>query len=97
MDRRQRQMCIRDRREGVPFPAFVEALIMEIMFELVREAGIRLPRVIGPAISIVGVLVLGDAAIRAGLVSPILSLIHISEPTRLLSISYADFCLKKKT
>jgi len=62
-------------REGIPFPAFLEALIMEIMFELVREAGIRLPRVIGPAISIVGVLVLGDAAIRAGLVSPIMVII----------------------
>ena len=45
------------------------------MFELVREAGIRLPRVIGPAISIVGVLVLGDAAIRAGLVSPIMVIV----------------------
>ena len=62
-------------REGIPFPAFLEALIMEIMFELVREGGIRLPRVIGPAISIVGVLVLGDAAIRAGLVSPIMVII----------------------
>lgn len=56
-------------REGVPFPAVVEALIMEISFELLREAGVRLPRVIGPAISIVGALVLGEAAVRAGLVS----------------------------
>jgi len=68
-------LSIAAQREGVPFPAFVEALIMEVMFELIREAGIRLPRVIGPAISIVGVLVLGDAAIRAGLVSPIMVIV----------------------
>ena len=68
-------LSIAAQREGIPFPAFVEALIMEIMFELVREAGLRLPRVIGPAISIVGVLVLGDAAIRAGLVSPIMVIV----------------------
>lgn len=56
-------------REGVPFPAFLEALLMEITFEVLREAGIRMPRVIGPAISIVGALVLGQAAAQAGLVS----------------------------
>ncbi len=47
-------LSIAAQREGVPFPAFLEAFIMEVMFELIREAGIRLPRVIGPAISIVG-------------------------------------------
>ncbi|MEW6243607.1 MAG: spore germination protein [Bacillota bacterium] len=57
-------------KEGVPFPVLFEVLVMEMVFELLREAGIRLPRAIGPAISIVGALVLGDAAIRAGLVSP---------------------------
>lgn len=57
-------------REGVPFPVFTEILIMELLFEVLREAGIRLPAAIGPAISIVGALVLGEAAIRAGMVSP---------------------------
>ncbi len=57
-------------REGVPFPVFAEILIMELLFEILREAGIRLPATIGPAISIVGALVLGEAAIRAGMVSP---------------------------
>lgn len=57
-------------REGVPFPAIVEAIMMELVFEVLREAGLRLPRMIGPAVSIVGGLVLGEAAIRAGLVSP---------------------------
>lgn len=55
-------------REGTPFPAFVEALIMMFAFEILREAGIRLPRPIGQAISIVGALVMGDAAVAAGLV-----------------------------
>jgi len=56
-------------REGVPFPSFVEAFILEAMFEMLREAGIRLPRAVGPAVSIVGALIIGDAAVRAGLVS----------------------------
>jgi len=57
-------------REGVPFPALVEALVMELNFELLREAGLRLPRAVGSAVSIVGALVLGQAAISASLVSP---------------------------
>lgn len=56
-------------REGIPLPALLEALLMELTFEVIREAGIRMPRVIGPAISIVGALVLGQAAVQAGLVS----------------------------
>lgn len=57
-------------REGVPFPAFVEALIMELAFELLREASIRLPGAIGNTIGIVGALVIGDAAVSAHLVAP---------------------------
>lgn len=56
-------------REGVPFPAIVEAFLMELTFEVLREAGVRLPRAVGPAISIVGALVLGQAAVQAGLIS----------------------------
>lgn len=56
-------------REGVPLPTFLEAILMEITFEILREAGIRMPRAIGPAISIVGALVLGQAAVEAGFVS----------------------------
>jgi spore germination protein KA len=84
-------LSIAAQREGIPFPAFFEALIMEIMFELVREAGIRLPRVIGPAISIVGVLVLGDAAIRAGLVSPIMVIVVAA--TGIASLGTPEFSL----
>lgn len=56
-------------REGIPFPAFIEALMMELTFELLREAGIRLPRAVGQSISIVGALVIGQAAVQAGIVS----------------------------
>ncbi|SDS31584.1 spore germination protein KA [Paenibacillaceae bacterium GAS479] len=56
-------------REGVPFPAFVEALAMEITFEILREAGLRMPRPIGQAVSVVGTLVIGQAAVEAGFVS----------------------------
>ncbi|PID23338.1 spore germination protein [Sporosarcina sp. P7] len=56
-------------REGVPFPAFVEAIIMEVTFEILREAGIRMPRSIGTAMSIVGAFVIGTAAVEAGIIS----------------------------
>jgi spore germination protein KA len=55
-------------REGVPFPAFVECLIMIVTFEILREAGIRLPRPVGQALSIVGALVIGESAVAAGLI-----------------------------
>lgn len=56
-------------RERIPFPALVEALIMEVVFEALREAGVRLPKQTGAAVSIVGALVIGQAAVQAGLVS----------------------------
>lgn len=58
-------------RAGVPFPAVVEVLVMEVAMEVLREATIRLPQIIGGALSIVGVLVIGQAAVSAGLSSPI--------------------------
>ncbi|MWC28077.1 spore germination protein [Paenibacillus sp. MMS18-CY102] len=57
-------------REGVPFPAFVEAMLMEITFEVLREAGVRMPRTFGPTVSFVGTLVIGQSAVEAGIVSP---------------------------
>lgn len=57
-------------RAGVPFPAVLEVLIMEVFMEVLREATIRLPQMIGGALSIVGVLVIGQAAVSAGLASP---------------------------
>lgn len=68
-------LAILDTREKIPFPAFVEALLMEFFFELLREAGIRLPRPIGSAVSIVGALVIGQAAIQAKIASPIMVIV----------------------
>ncbi|KAI7282675.1 hypothetical protein KC345_g3386 [Hortaea werneckii] len=62
-------------REGVPFPASVEVLLMELTFEVLREAGVRMPRVIGSTVSIVGGLVLGQAAVEAGFVSAALVIV----------------------
>ncbi|SDI31535.1 spore germination protein [Alteribacillus bidgolensis] len=64
-----------DSREGIPFPAFIEALLMTALFELLREAGIRLPRPVGSAVSIVGALIIGDAAITAGIASPMMVIV----------------------
>ena len=58
-------------RQGVPFPAMVEVLIMELAFELLREAGVRLPGANGNTIGIVGGLIIGQAAVDANIVSPI--------------------------
>lgn len=56
-------------REGIPFPTVFEALAMLFAFEIMREAGVRLPRPIGQSISIVGALILGEAAVTARLIS----------------------------
>lgn len=55
---------------GLPFPTALEMLLMVLMFEILREAGMRLPTAIGGTISIVGGIIIGDAAIRAGITSP---------------------------
>lgn len=68
-------IAIAAQRENVPFPAFVEALIMEVTFEILREAGLRLPRSVGQAVSIVGALVIGQAAVQAGFVSPVMVIV----------------------
>ncbi len=62
-------------RSGVPFPVYVEAFMMEIAIELLREAGIRLPGPIGQTIGIVGGLIVGEAAVQAGIVSPIIVIV----------------------
>lgn len=62
-------------REGVPFPGVVEVILLEISFELLREAGIRMPGQIGNTIGIVGGLIIGQAAVTANLVSPMVVII----------------------
>ena len=62
-------------REGVPFPGVVEVILLEISFELLREAGIRLPGPMGNTIGIVGGLIIGQAAVDANLVSPVVVIV----------------------
>lgn len=78
-------------RESVPFPTFVEILLMEVSFELIREAGLRVPTPLGSTIGIVGALILGEAAVSASLVSPVL--IIIIAITGICSFSIPDFSL----
>lgn len=62
-------------RSTVPFPSIVEAFLMELTMEILREASVRLPGPIGPTIGIVGALVVGQAAVEAGIVSPIMVIV----------------------
>lgn len=62
-------------RGGVPFPLPVEVIILELAFELLREAGIRLPGPMGSALGIVGGLIIGQAAVEANIVSPIVVIV----------------------
>jgi spore germination protein KA len=68
-------LAIEASREKVPFPSLVEILLMELSFELIREAGLRVPGPIGPTLGIIGALILGQAAVAANIVSPILIII----------------------
>ncbi len=84
-------------KEGIPFPGVVEALIMVLVFELLREAGIRLPRAVGSAISIVGAIVLGEAAVTAGLVSaPMVIVISITAISSFINPSLYDVIAIKR-
>lgn len=71
----QLALTIAANRANVPFPAFVEALLMETTIELLRESGARLPKPIGQTIGIIGGIIIGDAAVRAGITSPTMVLV----------------------
>lgn len=77
-------------RSGVPFPAFVEAILMIITFEILRESDIRLPSQMGSAISILGGIILGDAAVAAGIVSPIMVIVIALTAISSLIFSHLD-------
>lgn len=83
--------AIASSRESVPFPIIFEIVVMEISFELIREAGLRVPSPIGPTIGIVGALILGEAAVSASIVSPIL--IIVVSITAICSFAVPDFSL----
>ncbi|MFF2533643.1 spore germination protein [Brevibacillus sp. NPDC058079] len=78
-------------REGVPFPLPIELLLMAIVYEWLREAGVRMPRPIGQAVSIVGALVIGEAAVSAGLVgAPTVIIIAASAITSFIFPAVSD-------
>ncbi|WNR46797.1 spore germination protein [Paenibacillus roseipurpureus] len=83
-------LSIAKSREDIPFPALVEALLMEVCFEALREAGVRLPKQVGAAVSIVGALVIGQAATSAGLVSaPMVMVVAITGIASFMMPQYA--------
>lgn len=82
-------------REAVPFPIIFEIILMELSFELIREAGLRVPSPMGSTIGIVGALILGQAAVDASIVSPIL--IIIVAITAITSFAIPDFSLSFHT
>lgn len=63
-------LSLQQSHEGIPFPTIIEAFVMVLIFETLQEAGIRLPRAVGQSVSILGTLIIGDAAVSAGIVSP---------------------------
>jgi len=78
-------------REGVPFPLIIEVFLLLITFEWLREAGIRMPKPIGQAVSIVGALILGEAAVNAGFVgAPTVIIVAVSAITSFMVASMAD-------
>ena len=78
-------------REGVPFPAFVEAAAMIFSFEILRESDLRSNKMSGNTLSIVGALILGDAAVSAGIVSPIM--IIVVALTMISGLTFSDINL----
>ncbi|MEG7619426.1 spore germination protein [Enterococcus faecalis] len=68
-------LAVAKSREGVPYPSFVEIILMLVVLELILEASIRLPKSIGPTITMVGGIILGQAAVEANLVSDLLIII----------------------
>ncbi|MCO1601398.1 spore germination protein [Desulfosporosinus nitroreducens] len=86
-------MSISAGRQGVPFPALLEAITMTVVLEILQEAGLRLPKPIGQTIGIVGALIIGDAAVNAGLVSPLMVIIIGLTAVASYAIPYYDLSL----
>lgn len=82
-------LAVAGAREKVPFPALIEVLLMEFAFELIREAGLRVPGILGSTIGIVGAIILGQAAVSANLVSPIM--VVVIAMTGLASFTIPDY------
>jgi spore germination protein KA len=80
-------LSIASARQGVPFPSIIEAIVLLFVFEIIREAGIRMPSPMGQSVSIVGALILGEAAIEARLFSaPMVIVVAATGITGILNI-----------
>ncbi|MBO5375964.1 MAG: spore germination protein, partial [Bacilli bacterium] len=77
-----------EQHTNVPFPAFFEILIMILAFEILRESDIRIPNKVGSSVSILGGLILGDAAVSAGIISPIMIIVVAISSISALVFSY---------
>ena len=84
-------MSLAIQRQGVPFPTFISVIILLVTFEMLRESDIRMPSLMGSSIGIVGALVLGDAAVSAGIVSPTVVIIVAITSVSGLLFSDIDF------
>ena len=84
-------------RDGVPFPAFIEAFMMIIAFEIIKESEYRVPNSNGSTLSIVGALILGDAAVSAGIVSPIMIIVIAVTAISSLPFSEPEFTTSIRT
>ena len=84
-------VSIESSKEGVPFPTFIEVIFMLIAFEVLLEAGLRLPKSIGQAVSIVGALVVGEAAVNAKLISPAVVIIIAATAISSFAMPNQDF------
>lgn len=78
-------------REGVPFSSIAELVLLELSFELIREAGVRIPGALGNAMGIVGGLIVGSAAVEANLVSPIVVMVVATTALGSLAIPNEEF------
>jgi len=88
-------LTIAGSRAGMPFPGILEAILMEVTIAMLQEASVRLPRVVGQTVSIVGGLVIGQAAVQAGIVGPIM--VIITALTAIGSFTIPDYSLSLAT
>ena len=87
-------ISISQARQGVPFPTVLEMLFMLIVFEMLRESGARMPGLMGQTLSIVGALVIGDAAVKAKIVSaPIIIVVALSGITGMMNPKIKGFSI----
>lgn len=86
-------VSIASTEEGVPFPSYIQVIFMVLAFETLQEAGIRLPRIIGQLIPIIGALIVGDAAVKAKMISPIVVIVIATTAVASYTMPNDDFRL----